>query len=84
MRSRTTLRQWRAFEACIIDKLPQAQAAERFGVTQSAISRRIRRYLEATGQLEQLGRSGRRRRQLVNVVSLSNFTDTELPQRSRR
>jgi hypothetical protein len=56
----------------------------RFGVTQSAISRRIRRYLEATGQLEQLGRSGRRRRQLVNVVSLSNFTDTELPQRSRR
>ena len=66
-----TLMQWRAFEACCIDHLTQAQAALRFGVSQQAISRRIRRYRERT-----LGRglaeiSPYRTRQLMRKLSLS-------------
>lgn len=37
-----TARQWRAFLACIIHRRTQREAAKMFGVTQSAISQRLR------------------------------------------
>lgn len=43
-----TPRQWKAFNACQVEGLSQAKAAVLFGVSQQAISARIRRYREQT------------------------------------
>ena len=42
----TTLKQWRAFEAVDRDRLTQHQAGIKFGKTQQAISRLIKRFHE--------------------------------------
>lgn len=64
----TTLCQWRAYEACFVLGMTQAQAAMSFGISQSAISRRIRRYRQARNEPPR----PTSRKRVVSVVSLSN------------
>jgi DNA-directed RNA polymerase specialized sigma24 family protein len=67
----TRLRQWRAYEACYEQGLTQEEAGLKFGVSQQAISSRIKRYFAARGERP---RSGSRRR-VVTVVSCSQFAE---------
>jgi transposase len=71
---RTTLRQWKAFEACVIEGLKQADAGKRFGVTRSAIAQRIRRYRQAMSFTRATPKG--RRPHKVKVLSLSFLENT--------
>lgn len=72
----TTTRQWRAWEACIIGGLSQAKAAARFGVSQQAISSRIRRYRQRTCARFGAALSARGRKVVLRPVQLSFISNT--------
>jgi transposase len=68
----TTLMQWRAYEACKVHGLKHREAAAMFGISRSAITRRIQRYLAARNERPRPAS----RRRIVNVISLGRLAES--------